>query len=66
MVNEKFRILIHNIKNKVACDLPKNQLYDVSFAMTSEQIKEYAKLLHDKGIVTYTYGHAYIGNNMLF
>lgn len=66
MVNEKFRILKQNIRNTPACDLSKNQLYDVSFMMTRGQLKEYAELLHDKGIVTYEHGHAYIGNKELY
>ena len=66
MVNENFRILKQNIRNTPACDLSKKQLYDVSFLMTSEQLKEYAKLLYDKGIVTYEYGRAYIGDKELY
>lgn len=66
MLTEKFKILKQNIKNTPACDLPKNQLYDVSFMMTSEQLKEYADILYNKGIVTYEYGHAYISNRQLY
>lgn len=66
MVNENFRILKQNIRNTPACDLSKNQLYDVSFMMTREQLKEYAKLLYEKEIVTYKYGHACIGNKELY
>lgn len=66
MVNEKFRILKQNIKNTPVCDLPKNQLYNVSFMMTQEQLKEYADILYEKGIFTFEYGHAYIGNKQLY
>lgn len=66
MVAEKFKILKQNIRNTPPCDLPKDQLYDVSFLMTEEQLKDYGELLCEKGIAHREYGHVYIEGKKLY
>lgn len=62
MTNEKFIVLMNNIKNSPPCDLKpmKKDLYNVTFTMTDKQLKEYSDLLISKGIAYREYGNVFI------
>ena len=63
MENKKFETLMKNVKNICSRDLiyyHKVDLYNVSFAMTTEQLKNFADLLVSKGVAYREYGNVFI------